>query len=111
MKKFILEKLDLVVSVIQEYKIKGAKPVEKVVESTYGSILAYNEICEKTKDTKHGADFWKILQRVALIVGITVGAIKIAGHVIDLLPDTSTDAIEINIVEKPEIKPATEEEQ
>ena len=113
LKIFMLEKLDQVISAIKEYKIKGANPVEKVVESTYGAIVMHENIYKKTKDTKHGSDFWKILSRVAVVVGITVGSIQIGESIINLLPDTSTDAIEVNIVEKtdtePEIKPELNE--
>ena len=89
----MLEKLDQVVSAIQEYKINGSKPVEKVVESTYGAIVTNLNIYEKTKNTKVGPSFWKILSRLAVVVGITVGSIQIGQTVINLLPGKQTEVI------------------
>jgi len=100
LKQFMLEKLDDVIQAIRNYKIRGAKPIEKAVESTLGSIVTHKGIYEETKKSKNGSRFWKLLARVAIVVNIVAGSIQIGETAINLFSDDANQVVEAEILER-----------
>jgi len=87
LKRYMLDKLNLVLQAIQEYKISGIVPLVKAFEATVGSVVVDRDIYEKTKKTKTGSKFWSVMAHVAIVVNIVVGAIQIGDKVVNLLPE------------------------
>lgn len=102
-KKIMIQKFDEILSAIQEYKIDGSRPIEKVIESTIGEIITNKDLYEKATKSKFGDQFWKILSRVALVVTVTVGTIQIGESIVTLLPKNSKEKMVGEVLEPPQL--------
>ena len=100
LKTFMVNKLNEIIKAIQEYQINGSSPIEKAIESTFGALATKEGLYEGTKKTSKGDKFWNIMARVALVSGIALTSVQIGESVVNLLPDTSQEVIEAEIVEE-----------
>ena len=85
---------------IEEYRIRGIKPLEEVFQHAVGGVVLNPEIYQESQRTQQGKRFWEIMGYLALVVTITVGSIQIGKDVVSLLPSPETEdkANEKNII-------------
>lgn len=86
LKRYMFEHLQTVALAIQEYRIRGSRPLQKAVEATLGSLAMNPEMYEKTSKTKEGGKFLKIMARVPVLLKLADRFTQIAERVIKLLP-------------------------
>jgi len=87
---YIYDHLIKIKEAIEEYKIRGIKPLEAVFEQTIGGLVLTPEIYQKSKDTNSGKRFWEVMGYLAIVVTITASSIQIGKDVVSLLPKPET---------------------
>ncbi len=97
---YIYDHLMKIKEAIEEYKIRGIKPLEAVFEQTIGGLVLTPDIYNKSKDTPSGKRFWEVMGYLAIVVTITASSIQIGKDIVSLLPqlentETTTDQNEI----------------
>ncbi len=76
---------------IEEYKIRGIKPLEIVFEQAIGRVVLTPGIYQESTKTPNGKGFWEIMGYLAVIVTILSGSIKIGKDIVLILPTSETE--------------------
>ena len=99
---YIHDHLVRIKEAIEEYRIRGIKPLESAFQQAVGGVVLSPEIYQESQRTQKGKRFWEIMGYLALVVTITVGSIQIGKDVVSILPSPETEdkANEKNIIEQ-----------
>ena len=76
---------------IEEYRIRGIKPLEEAFQQSVGGVVLSPEIYKETQRTQKGKRFWEIMGRLAIVVSLTVGSVQIGKDIVSLLPPPETE--------------------
>ncbi len=93
---FIRDHLIQIKEAIEEYKIRGIKPLEAAFENTVGAVVLKPEIYKESQKTEMGKRFWQIMGYLTLVVTITVGTIQIGKDVVSILPPPDTNKSDLD---------------
>jgi len=96
---YIYDHLIKIKEAIEEYKIRGIKPLEAVFEQTVGGVVLSPELYQNSQKTPSGKRFWEVMGYLAIVVTITASSIQIGKDVVSILPPPEAD--EKNIIEQP----------
>lgn len=83
---FIRDHLVQIKEAIEDYKIRGIKPLEVAFENAVGAVVLKPELYEESQKTESGKQFWQIMGYLALVVTVTVGSIQIGKDIVSILP-------------------------
>ena len=89
LKRLILEKLYSIHVAIQDYTLSGIMPLTNAVRNVVGTAITDQETIKGFNKTKLGADFWKMIHRVAMIVSILYGTAQLQSGISTLLLEYS----------------------
>lgn len=95
---YIYDHLIKIKEAIEEYKIRGIKPLETVFEQTIGGVVLSPELYQNSQKTPSGKRFWEVMGYLAIVVTITASSIQIGKDVVSILPPPETD--KNNIIEQ-----------
>lgn len=84
LRNFIYEHLSLVRNAVEEYKIRGIKPLETEVERLTGVISLSPWLWSRSHQSEVGRRFWKVMGNLAVVTTIVVGQIQIGKEVFDI---------------------------
>lgn len=84
---FIYDHLLLIKEAIEEYSIRGIKPLENIFEQTIGGVALTPQIYKESRKSKKGLKFWEVMGCLAIAVTITNGSIQIGQEIVNLLPE------------------------
>ena len=98
---YIFENLLDIKNAIEEYRIRGIKPLKDKVHSTLGELYLTPEIYHKNQSDPIGKKFMKIMGGLAILVTVSNGCIQIGKDIVSLIPnDPKTQTtIENNIAD------------
>ena len=103
LRDFIFEHLTLVKNAVEEYKIRGIRPLEAEVERLTGAVARNPQVWIRTRETDLGKRFWHVMGNLAIATTIVVGQLQIGHEVFDALspgdgtPPTVQTDVEVNI--------------
>ena len=86
LKDFLLEKLLNIKYALEEYKIKGIKSLENIINSTIGSILIHRNCYEEIQKEDIGSKLWNIINRLVTITNLAQGLDQLFHQIIPMLP-------------------------
>jgi len=86
---------------IEEYRIRGIKPLEAVFEQAIGSVSLAPEMYQEGKKTTSGTKFWEVMGHLAIVLAVTSSSIQIGKDIVSILPPPE---IESNISGQEEIQ-------
>lgn len=89
--EFISERIDEIISAIEEYPYRGIAPIEAVLEGSIGKVVVNPEIYHESQSSAYGKRFWEFMGYLAISVTIVTGAIQIGKDIVTLLPSTTTE--------------------
>ena len=84
-RQFIYEHLCIAKKALEEYKIRGIKPLEAEVERLTGAVVRSPWVWLQTRKSSFGERFWKCMGHLAVATTIVVGGIQIGHEVFDAL--------------------------
>jgi hypothetical protein len=82
---FLYEHLKIVKDALEEYKIKGMKPLEAEVERLTGAVARNPEFWIRTKETDFGERFWNAMGKLAIVTTIVAGQLQIGQEVFSVM--------------------------
>lgn len=90
-KAFILKHLDIIDRSIRDYAIDGSEAIRTAAMATVGAVVVQKDVYEKSKDTKLGDRFWKVLGRLLVLLSVTHTMLQLGNIGVDLLPAPSVE--------------------
>ncbi|MDY7116042.1 hypothetical protein RAN53_06745 [Halomonas sp. SSL-5] len=103
LRDFIFEHLVLVKNAVEEYKIRGGRPLEAEVERLTGAVARNPQVWIRTRETDLGKRFWQVMGNLAIVTTVFVGQLQIGHEIFDALsPDdgklqTVQPDVEVNV--------------
>ena len=88
---YIHDHLVRVKEAIEEYRIRGIKPLESALHEVVGSVVLSPEIYQESQRTQKGKRFWEIMGKLAIILTITVSSVQIGKDIVSILPPPETE--------------------
>ncbi len=95
LKDYMFVRLESVDRALQEWQIRGIRPVEEAFEAVVGSLVLNRTVYARTRNTAVGEQFWRIMERLAVLVSITVGTISIGKDVNWQLPGPEQESAQV----------------
>jgi hypothetical protein len=98
---YIYDHLIKIKEAIEEYKIRGIKPLEAVFEQAVGGVVLSPELYKNSQKSPNGKRFWEVMGHLAIVVTITAGSIQIGKEIVSILSPPQAD--DQSVIEHPKV--------